>query len=76
MPSESDELDKALRENLKLRHELAAKANTAKDGSASHRVSRGLHRLALFLAATALLAGSASSFAERVPSKAPHHGAV
>jgi hypothetical protein len=55
MTSDSDELDKALRENLKLRSELAANVTKAKDSSASQRVSRGFHRLALFLAAIPFL---------------------
>jgi hypothetical protein len=51
MTSDSDELDKALRENLKLRSELAAKLTNQNDSSLSKRVSRGFHRLELFFAA-------------------------
>jgi hypothetical protein len=49
MTSDSDDLEQQLQENLKLRRELAAEVAKAKD-SASPRVSRGFHRLAVFLA--------------------------
>jgi hypothetical protein len=57
MTSDSDDLEEALRQNLKLRGELAAEVAKAKDSGASQRVSRGIHRLAVFLAAISLLVG-------------------
>jgi hypothetical protein len=56
MPSDSDDLEQQLRENLKLRRELAAQVDKAR--SASQRLSCGFHRLGLFLASIALLMGS------------------
>ena len=61
MTSGSDDLEQALQENLKLRSELAANVAKTK-GSGSQRVSRGFHRLAIFLAAIPLLVGLATSF--------------
>jgi hypothetical protein len=48
MTSDSDSLEEALRENLKLRGELAAEV--AKSKERSQRVSRGFHRLGLIFA--------------------------
>jgi hypothetical protein len=53
MISDSDSLEEALRENLKLRSELAVEV--AKSKERSQRVSRGFHRLGLILA---LIAGA------------------
>jgi hypothetical protein len=50
MISDSDKLEEALQENLKLRTELAAEVAKTK-GGASQRVSRGFHRIGLVLAA-------------------------
>jgi hypothetical protein len=55
MTSESDDLEEQLRENLKLRRELAAEVSKAKGSSASRRVSRGFHRVGLIFA---LIAGA------------------
>jgi hypothetical protein len=55
MTSDGDDLEEALRENLKLRHELAAKVDKAKDTSKSQRASRDFHRLRLIFA---LIAGA------------------
>jgi ribosomal protein S19 len=57
MTSDSDDLEEALRENLKLRHELAAKVDKAKDTNKSQRVSRDFHRLGIIIA---LMVGAVS----------------
>jgi hypothetical protein len=58
MTSDSDKLEEALQENLKLRRELAAEVAKAKD-KASQRVSRGAHWLGLLLAASLFVIGLA-----------------
>jgi hypothetical protein len=42
MTSDSDDLEEQLRENLKLRHELAAEVAKARHGR-SQRIRRGFH---------------------------------
>ena len=56
MTSDSDDLEQALRENLKLRGELAAEVAKPKDNS-RQRVSRDFHRLGIIIA---LMAGAVS----------------
>jgi hypothetical protein len=56
MTSDSDDLEQALRENLKLRGELAAEVAKPKDNG-RQRVSRDFHRLGII---TALMAGAVS----------------
>jgi hypothetical protein len=55
MTSDRDDLEEALRENLKLRGELAAEVARPKDNS-RQRVSRDFHRLGII----ALMAGAVS----------------
>jgi hypothetical protein len=66
MTSNSDELENQLRENLKLRRELAAEVAKTK-GGASQRVSRGFHRVGLVLAALGLCWGLYIGFLENPP---------
>lgn len=54
MTSDSDDLRNALRQNLKLRRELAAEVTKAKDSSTSQRV---VYWLAILLAAVLIVAG-------------------
>jgi hypothetical protein len=70
MTSETDDLEKALQENLKLRQELAAKVDKAKDNSASQRISRGFHRVGLVLAALGFCLGLYIGFLENPPGQA------
>jgi hypothetical protein len=56
MTSDSDDLEQALRENLKLRGELTAEVGKPKDNS-RQRVSRDFHRLGIIIA---LMAGAVS----------------
>src|SRR4029453_7774321 len=56
MTSDSDDLEHALRENLKLRGELAAEVAKPKDNS-RQRVSRDFHRLGIIIA---LMSGAVS----------------
>jgi hypothetical protein len=56
MTSDSDDLEQALRENLKLRGELAAEVAKPKANS-RQRVSRDFHRLGIIIA---LMAGAVS----------------
>src|SRR5262245_56364902 len=56
MTSDSDDLEQALQENLKLRGELAAEVAKSKDNS-RRRVSRDFHRLGIVVA---LMAGAVS----------------
>jgi hypothetical protein len=56
MTSDSDDLEQALRENLKLRGELAAEVAKPKDNN-RQRVSRDFHRLGIVIA---LMAGAVS----------------
>ena len=56
MTSDSDDLEQALRENLKLRGELTAEVGKPKDNS-RQRVSRDFHRLGII---SALMAGAVS----------------
>ena len=65
MTSDSDGLEEAVRENLKLRDQLAAEVAKAK-GSTSQRVSRGSHRLGLLLAAILFVIGFAFIVADIV----------
>ena len=55
MTSESEDLEEALRENLKLRGELAEEVGKSKVSSKSQRVSFDFHRLGLVFA---LIAGT------------------
>jgi hypothetical protein len=56
MTTDSDDLEQALRENLKLRGELAAEVAKPKENS-RQRVSRDFHRLGIIIA---LMAGAVS----------------
>jgi hypothetical protein len=56
MASDSDDLEKALQENLKLRGELAVEVAKSKENS-RQRVSRDFHRLGIIIA---LMAGAVS----------------
>jgi hypothetical protein len=56
MTSDSDDLEEELRENLKLRGELAVEVAKSKDNS-RRRVSRDFHRLGIIIA---LMAGAVS----------------
>jgi hypothetical protein len=71
MTSDSDDLEQQLRENLKLRRELAAEVAKAK-GSASQRVSRGFHRFGLLLAVLMLFVGSAFLWSTWGSCRLPH----
>jgi hypothetical protein len=55
MISDSDDLEQALQENLKLRDELVVEAGKSKDSSRSQRASRDFHRLGIMFA---LIAGA------------------
>jgi hypothetical protein len=70
----SDDLERALQENLKLRHELASNVTKAEAAaanqrpmSASQRVSRGFHRVGLVLAALGLCWGLYIGLLENPP---------
>ena len=63
MTSDSDDLEQQLRENLKLRRELADEVAKAKG---SERLSRGSHRLGLLLAAILFVIGLAAVVADAV----------
>ena len=65
MASDSDDLEEQLRENLKLRRELAGEVAKVKN-SASQRVSRGSHRLGLLLASILFVIGLAFVVADIV----------
>ena len=65
MTSNSDDLEEQLRENLKLRRQLAAEVDRTRD-NASQRVSRGFHRLGLLLAASLFVIGLAFVVADLV----------
>jgi hypothetical protein len=56
MTSDSNDLERVLRENLKLRGELAVEVAKSKDNS-RQRVSRDFHRLGIIIA---LMAGAVS----------------
>jgi hypothetical protein len=47
MTSDSEDLEQQLRQNLKLRRELAAEVAKARDRSSSQRVSRSFHWLGI-----------------------------
>jgi hypothetical protein len=47
MTSDSEDLEEALRENLKLRGELADEVGKSKDSGTSQRVNPDFHRLGL-----------------------------
>jgi hypothetical protein len=55
MTSDSEDLEEALRENLKLRGELADEVGKSKDSGTSQRVSPDFHRLGIIFA---LIAGA------------------
>jgi hypothetical protein len=57
--SDPNDLEEQLRQNLKLRRELAAEVAKAKDSRAPKRVSRGLYWLSILLAAVLIVAGIA-----------------